>query len=376
MELAKKLLGLGEIKVLDLSQAAIARAIHQPWMHDGFYYLLPPEGYTGQDIQKLFDEGRDAGEVNYTYNAQSSMDMNHKPILPLDPYANKYFSNPPHGFLKILAVARSKVEKLSALLDELKRPFDPESFPHLKELVLSNFKEPSAGHQTSVALRLIHEDWKHLSALESDLKDHIAEQNLVREIFVTRHSVKGLPPEVTLNSTEATTEKGTQFLLDLAAYVKEHQPKLEEIKIPVGAAIAAEPVPELNFSVPAFGGPRPQAVAVVEDPSTNYKHALEHLVTSLKLMEDFAGITVTVAGLMALIEMPKKGFMGLAGHFDKSQEGTLYQVCQSVKIMPGLHGGWAVFYHYDKTTRVLSIKVGPEDMSAPPGWQNLTQSFV
>ncbi len=374
MELANRLKELGEIKVLDLSQAATARAIHQPWIHDGIFYLLPPGEHTGHELQKLFDESREAGEIHFTYNAQSSMDMNHKPILPLDPYANRYFSNPPHGFLKILAVAKSKVLELNELLDDLKRPFDPDTFPHIKDVVLSNFKEPSTGHQTSVALRLIHEDWKKLSALESDLKDHMSDLNLIREIFVTRHSVKGLPPEVTLNSTESTTEKGTQFLINLAGYLKEHQPKPEELKVLVGAAGAADtdPIPEIDFSAPAFGGPRPQAPAVVEDPSKICKSALEHLVTTLQSMEDFKGITVTRTGLVALIEMPKKGFMGLAGSFGEAQAATLYNVTQSVKVMPGLHSGWMAFYHYDKATRVLSIKVGPDGTTAAPGWNTLT----
>src|SRR5947209_7147507 len=128
-ELARKLKQLGTIKVLDLRQAALMRGMLQPWIHDGVYYLLPPEGMTGMELQRLMDEYKQRGALHLSYNAQSVMDINHKPILSLDTFAEKYFGDPQRGMVKVTAVSRLKLGEMNEIIDAFKEPFASAEFP-------------------------------------------------------------------------------------------------------------------------------------------------------------------------------------------------------------------------------------------------------
>src|SRR5947208_10204781 len=89
--LAQRLKQLGTIRILDLAQAANVRGLRQEWIYGGTYYFLPPSGMTGAELQREMDGFKERDEFHLSYNAQSAIDISHKPLLTLDSFADKYF---------------------------------------------------------------------------------------------------------------------------------------------------------------------------------------------------------------------------------------------------------------------------------------------
>src|SRR5437868_5906321 len=83
-ELAQKLKERGTIKVLDLHQAALVRGMLQPWIHDGIYYILPPEDMTDIELQNLMEKYKERDALHLSNNEKSVQDTNQKPILSLN----------------------------------------------------------------------------------------------------------------------------------------------------------------------------------------------------------------------------------------------------------------------------------------------------
>jgi len=372
LELAKRLRDLGTIKVLDLRRAAEVRGILREWIHDGVYYLLPPEGVTAAQLHKLLDQYRDQDELHLAYNAQSAIDISHKPIIPLDSFAEKYFSDPPNGVVKVTAVARKKVAELNEIIDALKKPFDPQTFPSVEEVQLTEYKEPAEGRQTTVTLKLPEGDWKQVTVLEDGLKTLLAESNLLREILVSRHAVKDLQPEVTLTSTEFTTAKGNGFLVALAEFLIQNKQASRAVIGRHGDADFEEgPLTdeERRFTELTFA-PR-KDVALKPDSSQTQKTAIETMGWTLARMKGFVDREQILNGNLLMVKFPPKGITGLGGHFDKDHEAVLKAAYKGVRQTHMLESGWSAAYRYDKAGRTLSIKAFSDLERAPSGWISL-----
>jgi len=369
-ELARKMTALGPVRVLDVHQAAMGRSMLSIYIHSGHYYMLPAIGMTAAQLVSLLDEYKERGALHFTYNAQSSIDTPHKPVLPMDPYADLYFGDPSDGLVKITAVSRSKVAELNAILDALKPPFDPASFPYVDEIERTEYKPRTEGSMARLSLRLKGGDWKHLRDLEEGIRSHLAESNLIRDITVGRHAVKGLDPEILLTTGEETTEKGFAFLAALADYLPASaeqstpsQRGAEGLLAVMSAAQAVDPEGRKALV-------REPAVRVMS-PLELRRAALAALGETLKTIEGFRGLSQSLAGNLLLIQFPK-GILGLGGHFDEECEGTLGMVYRTVQSNPKFEKGWAAHYRYDKRNRVLSVSVAGEGEPAPHGWWTLS----
>jgi hypothetical protein len=374
LDVSERLRRLGQVRVLDLAQAAAVRGLRQEWIYGGHYYLLPPPEMTAAELQKVMDEFKDRGALHLSYNAQSAIDMNHKPLLPLDSYAETFFGDTPHGVVKVTAVARSKVEELNSLIDNLKLPFDAGTFPGIGQVTLTNWRPPAEGRQTVVSLKLASQDWKELTHLEEAIRNHLSEINMIREILVTRHSVKGMDPEVILTSSEETTDKGNAFLADLAAYLQQHQvalPASPEATPPTPQPVMPEVEATSMSEIAAASLEKLNASREVRAPDL-LKLALQTLADTIRSMPEYQGMTVTVTGPRILVEFPKKGLLGLGGHFDDAHKKVLQGVYTVALMSPGLHEGWQAHYSYDKDTRLLSITTTLAGERPPAGAATLT----
>lgn len=358
LDLASRVKALGAVKILDLEQSAIIRGIYHDRIHHGIYYLRPPDGVNAAALQKLFDEYRSVGAIHLAYNAQSALDINHKPILPLDGFAGKYFGEPALGLLKVTAVARGKVSELEAIIAQFREPFNPESFPGIDQLAVTQFKPPSKVGQTTLSLRVVNGEWRDLTRIEEEIKDHLAETSLVREILVSRHSVKGLDAEIILASTEAISKFGNSFLTDLASHLIANPPVDLEVRQEVELDLD-----EVESEIVQLRRETPK-----EDPSNMRRRALEVLGQTLGSMTAFTGKAQSMSAGMLLVEFPRVGLLGIGGHFGKEHVPPLGAVVRVVRASPGLHEGWAASYSYSKATRLLTIKVTPEGEATPPGW--------
>jgi hypothetical protein len=370
LELAQRLKQLGRFRILDLHQAAFVRGILQEYIHSGIYYVVPPDGVMAAEVEKLFDEYKDKEAIHLAFHVQNAIDIAHKPIIPLDSFVEKYFADPPNGMLKVTAVARAKLAELNAIIDELKIPFDAHTFPGIDLFELSEYRAPAEGRQTSVGLHIPGGDWKRLTTLDESIKELVSESNMIREVWVSRHTVKGLEPEIVLTSMEATTPKGHQFLVDLATYIQTIHPSDRPVSatpphVAEEAELESSPGETFKFNF----APRKENTEV--NRALLYRTVLESLGGTLKTMKEFADFKQTVSGNLLLMEFPPKGFIGLGGHFTPAQEKTLETVYRVVKLMPDLGEGWLAHYNYDKESRMLSVKVGSPDEKAPPSWKLL-----
>jgi hypothetical protein len=367
-ELAGKLSENGPVRILDVHQAAKARGILSIFIHDGHYYMAPANGGTAAEIERILGEYRERGAIHFTFNAQSSIDTPHKPILPMDSFANRHFANPTHGVVKITAVSRSKLGELNALIEALKPEFDPNDFPFIDQLEKSDFKPQREGSTTRLTLRLKNPDWKHLRDIEEALRDYFAEAHYVRDILVGRHSVKGMDPDIMLSSTDETTAKGHAFLTALAAFLpgSESVPPFEQRGVEglLHALSEAEMTkPETRQRL------KLEPVVRAMSPLEQRRLALSTMGETLKTMAGFKGLDQTLTGSSLLIQFPK-GILG-GSHFDTECEGTLAFVHRTTRTNPQLENGWKGVYNYDRRTRLLTVRAVGESESAPAGWFTL-----
>lgn len=372
-EIAERLNQLGRVRILDLRQAAIIRGIHNEWIHDGTYYLLPPVGITAAELAKVLDEFKARDLLHLEYNPQSILDTPHKPILPLDEFANKYFGSPPEGVVKVTAISRKKVAELQAIIEGLKRPFRPEDCPEMADARTAKYRPAKDGLQASLSLGVPGGGWKDLTRLEEALKLMLAEANLSREIIVGRHSVRGFAPEVMLSTAEGASEKALVFLDEMAKYLEQFgpMPHPEEGDFAPAGSVVLGGSSEDREPLPWERRPQPPPVKKIEPTEIPTRVARE-LADVLAGRSEFSGQTPTLSGKMILISFPKKGLLGTGGHLNPDQEAAINIACHSIRSTPTLATGWSARYQYDRDSRILKLVVGQEGEHTPPGWIGLT----
>lgn len=369
--LVQELQEIGRIRVLDLAQTAQTRGGYQPWNHDGLYYILPPEGTSATGLDRLFDKYREADALHFLYNAQTELDTVHKPILSMDTFAETHFGAATNGMVKVTAVSRSKVAEVNALIDAFKLPFDAATFPMAECLVLTAYKPSAEGRQGSVSIAIMEGDWKELRDLEEAIRTVISESNMVREVVVTRHSVKGLESELILSTTEESTEKGDAFLADLALHLQELDRRGRQKRSPKPAEPEAleKPKPENRIAAVMLEerARREQLKKTAEEPHVMARDTLSGTLAS---RPSFRALKQTYSGTRILVEFPKPGLFGIGG-FSGKHAKELQTVYKGVRRIPELEAGWSAFYHYDKGAHTLTIDVVPPASKSRLGWIEL-----
>jgi hypothetical protein len=325
---------------------------------------------SARDLEQYLDEYKDRDVIHFTYNAHTTIDTPHKPILSVDPFADKHFSKTPNGVLKVTAVSRSKVQELNDLLSPLKPFFDWETFPHVNEFECTEYKALTENTLPRLSMRLVGaDDFKRLRDIEEEIRTHLAEDHYVREIIVGRHAVKGHDPELLLTTSEETTEKGFAFLQGLADY-------LPHVELAKTRAVEGEVdlLSILSAAEEKFLGTRAplptEAVVAVMSPIELRRAAVLAMSDTLKATEEFRGLTQVITGSTIQIQFTK-GIMGFGGHFDMEHESTLGMVHRSIISNPKFAEGWSAHYVYDRTSRILSISAVLEGDSPPMGWATL-----
>lgn len=372
-EIAARLQSRGVVRVLDLGQAASARGVYDEEVHNGIYYMLPPEGESATTLREILDEYRDRDVIHFMYAVQSGIEVNHKPLIPLDRYIERFFGKPAISLLKVTAIARQKVAELETLLTCMKKPFDAATFPSIDQLELSKYRPPEEGRQTVVSMKVLSEDWRQLNLLDEAIRIHLAESLLAREISVSRHAVKGFQPEILLSSTASVTPVGNTFLQALASHLDEHGGIYAAAAATRQTSVdSAADVPDHSFMT-LTASARERATDSIGSMSAPqlYKAVLTTMGETLKTMGDFAKLQQTMTGPMLLVEFPSAGLLGTKGHFEESHRKTLQSVYRVARLTPKIGEGWSAHYRYDKKTRMLSIKVGDPREGAPADWIEL-----
>lgn len=356
--------GEDRFRILDVEHSSVSHRVNYDATHLGVYYLLPPSTATADEVVALMEEFKARDAIHFHFHAQRSLGVEHQPILTPDDFARKHFEKPRQKLVKVQWGHRRAALELLEILDELKSPFSRETFPRLGDISLANYKAPQEGRETKLSVRLRGNDWKTLNDAESDIKIYIAEANLPREIYVSRHRVQGLAPEVILASTEASTAKAHRFLADLA----ECLPEATDEEVPVTVVAPSEPGSEVTFA-------QIREQAAVKKRERGFEEirgdVLAAVLETLETMPGFRGIDLAIRGDGVEAKFPASGMLGLGGHFDRQHRMALRSVYRTLRGLPQFREGWDAAFSYDRALRVLRVRVLPPGSEVPGSFEKL-----
>ncbi|MEA2553916.1 MAG: hypothetical protein QOJ65_2092 [Fimbriimonadaceae bacterium] len=366
-ELGRALSALGtpedRVKVLDVDYSATTFQLPQieQRVRVGVFYLRPPTGVPAQDIKELLDECPD---LEFRYKVTSGIGTDHVELLTPDDYAKKFFSSS-NNVLRIEGSRKIAREQLEEIFDEMKQPFDPESFPHLDRVTISAHNPGNEESSTEVKLLAFDGDFRNMSRLERDIANRFIELFLHREIAVGRHLVKDTRPEVILSTTAKATAKGSQFLNSLAMHLLGRDGGFQ-------TEMATQSNLTTNYEEPAIkptANPFPKVKAPATPPAEIVREATNQFYDTLVLMSSFKDLEVKKMPQRIHVQFPNKILGGR--RFDERELKELKAVAHTLLGSPGLHEGWNSFYLYDKSERLLKIRLTTKDEKLESPWSKL-----
>ena len=154
--------------------------------------------------------------MRLTLTSILGIDTYHQPLISVDDFAQKYFSDNQLRIVRVVGGSNPAMEAMAAFIDGLKRPFSAGSFPHHSEFMVSGYRSAAPGAPGYVKLLYKPADPTQLMKIERIVNLHLSEINMGREIGVSRHYTREQPPELIL-STLLELPKGGAYLDALAA---------------------------------------------------------------------------------------------------------------------------------------------------------------
>ncbi len=371
-ELGRALRDLGEgedrVKVLDVDHSATTYQLPQieSRVRVGVYYLRPPSGVTVQAMKEIFDQ---VEGLAFRYKLTSGIGTDHMELLTPDDYARQYFGSTSMKLIHIEGARKAAREQLEEIFDQMKLEFDAASFPHLDDVTISGYKEGNEELSTVVKLLAYEDDFRNLSKIERAITHKFSENNLHREIIVTRHLVRETKPEIILSTTAKATVKGRTFLDELAAYLidrdggiqtEARRSVVKSVETPSSASASS-----YKTLVQAF----PTQRKVVRTPLEIVNSAHSAFFDTLSRMTAFAGLEISKLPQAIHVQFPKKMFR--ARQFEERDLRELKGVNKAIIGSPGLHEGWNAYHVFDKKERVLKIRFTTPDQELQSPWLRL-----
>lgn len=295
--------------------------------------------------------------MNLTLTSILGLDTYHQPLISVDDFARKYFSDNNLRIVRVVGKSNPAIEAMAAFVEGLKRPFSASEFPHHGEFLVSGFRGPSPGKSAEVKLLFKPADPALLMRIEREVKLHIDEANLGREIHAARHYTREQPPELILAST-SEAPKGRSYLEALAASL----PRASSEDV-AAAKLASERTPEPSAA--ESGQLRPHFARDVERslaPTEQRKRVIQSLAEILKT-SGFSGFDVRLVdnGTAIRVEFPRSpAKLWLLSSFDeKTHIGIVQNALTAVQADPLLRDGYDLHYRFDgKTLQLRAVDAG------------------
>jgi hypothetical protein len=308
------------------------------------YYIRPPEGMSVNSLIEEFEHVPGFDKMNLTLTSILGLDTYHQPLISVDDFAKKYFSDNLFRLVRVSGMSDPAIDAMAAFVEALKRPFSAEAFPHHGEFLVSGHRESSPGRPAEVKLLFAPGESPRLMKAEREVKLHLEELNLGRDIMVTRHITREQPPELILLSI-SEDPKGSEFLEELASSLG--RATSEDV---AKARLAAErtATPTEVAPRPMFGA-RPEITRTLPSEELR-KRSIQSLYSILK-DSGFRGLEMRVVqnGFGLEVTFPRSAkTLFLGSSFDEKKHiAAVTAACVGVRADPSLREGWDLQYRFD-----------------------------
>jgi hypothetical protein len=361
--------GRGRVMVLDVAHSAAKFHVYlgnRASRHA--YYLKPPPELTAKDLEQFLDEAGGETTLEFRYHTYPELETELKPILSQDPFAERHFGDNHTRLLQLEGERRIARERIAQLLDGLKEPFHPESFPDLYNYRLSTFKPATEKHRAELTLYRVDEDRDLLRKSERQFLIGIAEHGFASEIDIYRPTVQEVDPVLILSSTEATTALGHAFLKDLADYCQTEQfnETSEATRQKAQSEHKAPKTAPSRHRVPV--APRPEAPRLDErELAARIAQVIRELQPTMNALKKRR---IEQHGPYITIQFP--GVLGFGKGPSQDDLKELRAIFTVLFGDPTLGKGWNAHFHVDSATGEL--KIAPSYEANPAGgWQVLSR---
>jgi len=332
------------------------------------YYILPPPDMTAEQMVEWFQSIPDFPEFRLTLVPITGLDTFHQPLISTDDFAKKHFHDNHMRILRVVGKSDHAIDAMATFIEALKHPFDAAKFPHHADFAISAFRAPEEGRMTEAKLLYLPANHNNLMRIERDVSIHLAECNLEREVWTSRHATRDQAPELMLTCAGGAPA-GIEFVMALVRSLPTASP--EEI------AEATEKAEHNNPQAPVVETPHARftqvAVPVKVLSPNDLKREVLVMLCEIMKGSHFGGtkeIQLVQAGSKIEVKFPRKpGSLWLSTTFDKVNHiKELARICTSIKSDPVLRDGWSAIYNYDSKSGTLSIRALETGGTAPPDW--------
>jgi len=316
------------------------------------YYIRPPDGMPAETLIKLFEEVEGFERMNLTLVSILGLDTYHKPLISVDDFAKKYFSDNNLRILRVVGKSDPAIDAMAAFVDGLKATFDASAFPHHSDFAVSGYRDSVVGRSAELKILFKPADATGLMRAERAVRIHLDEINLGREITTSRHVTRAQAPELILSSMHEATSART-FLAELAqslprATAEEVDTATESAQRATGPSAAETPSIRAAFA---------QVVSNALPPAEVKKRAIAAVADILRNTRFADGLEVLIVqgGMAIEVTFPRK--LWLSSSFDeKKHVKAISSACIAVKADPQLREGWVAHYRFDSKTGKLQVR--------------------
>lgn len=319
------------------------------------YYIQPPAGMSAEDLIESMGKVSGFERMNLSLVSILGLDTYHQPLISLDDYAKKYFGDNHQRIVRVVGKSDAAIAAMAAFISGLKPPFDPEAFPHHADFLVSGQLANAPGRLAEVKLLFRPADANLLMKVEREVRMHLDEVNLGREISTSRHFTRGQPPELIVSLTQ-DSPAARAYLQGLSNSLR--SATVEEVADATEAAhrTTSRATAEPSGLRASFA----QAVVTTLPPAELKRRVIAGLAEILRStgFSNGSEIQVVQAGSALEVTFPRSAAsLWLATSFDERKHiRALSNACAAVRADPLLREGWDAHYRYDRKSGKLQIR--------------------
>lgn len=346
----------GAPRVLDVDHAI---EVYKPTLSgrssDASYYIRPPDGMTADELIELFHQVPGFDKMNLALVSILGLDTYHQPLLSVDDFAKRYFGDNHQRLVRVVGKSDPAIAAMAAFIDGLKPPFDAAAFPHYDEFLVSGYRPPEGGRSAEVKLLFKLADASRLMKVEREVRTHLDEINLGREIVTSRHSTRDQAPELILSSRPEFTA-GCAYLDGLAKVLR----PATEREVAEATESARRMVGVSTLGATGFRSSFAQPVVEALPAAELKRRAIVELANILRSNKfaDGGEIQVVQGGTAIEVTFPRTpASLWLSTSFDEKKDiKAVSNACLAIQADPVLRDGWAAHYSFDRKSGKLVIK--------------------
>lgn len=334
------------------------------------YYIRPPEGTSAEAFIEWFESAPNYADYRLTLISILGLDTYHQPIVSANDFAKKHFSNNQLRIVRVVGKSDQAIEAIAAFIEALRVPFDAKLFPEHSDFAVSAYEAKSESYGQELKLLFKPADPTKLMKVARLVVVYLDENNIGRDIRVSRHSTRNQPPELILAAT-GHSSAGLAFLESLASSLP--RATEEEVTRALDLSLRGNPSagPDPQKVQAAFSQPKPAAVTLSSVELRRKVIGSMFEVMKYNFFEKGVEIKVVQGGLALEVTFPRTiSSLFLATSFNEVKHiKKVAGACVGVRSDPQLREGWAAQYQYDSKSGSLQIRAVDMATAVPAGWK-------